>query len=517
MIETTDLWKAYSQGRDYLNSINLFDRVETCFDMVNGDQWKGLKFAGERPPQLNILLPIMKSATSLVGQNVMNIEYISQNYGENRPHLLAVCHSLNSYARKQWERLKMDKHNWEILQDAYIAGNSAYWFYDDRTSEKGRILCEILDTTNIMLADEAQQDIQKQPYILIAQRKPLETVKNMARRYGLDEKEIKNILPEGENSLEISSASHFDTCEKVTVIAKLWKENGTVHIMRGTKTVIIQPDTALEGISRYPIAMYVWKPRKGTARGDGDVWDKVPNQISINKSLFRMEQAVKNSAYPIKVYRKELMGENQLAKLNQPGAAIALKGMGEMGVNSIVSYLQPAAISPYAQTYWQDLITLTKGLSGSGDTLENVDPEQASGVAIQAVMEAKQMNVNMQTAAFRQFVEDIAWIWYEMFVAYNPEGIDVVEETADGIVKSHISQRELKGLKVDIRVDALPASQTYAAIKDSQLKSLLDKGQITFEEYVAALADDSQMPVQAFRKIVENRKNALGGGEIYEM
>ena len=57
MNEITDIWKDYQRGMDYLHSINLFDRVESCFDMVNGDQWKGLKYGKERPPQLNILLP----------------------------------------------------------------------------------------------------------------------------------------------------------------------------------------------------------------------------------------------------------------------------------------------------------------------------------------------------------------------------------------------------------------------------------------------------------------------------
>ena len=68
-----------------------------------------------------------------------------------------------------------------------------------------------------------------------------------------------------------------------------------------------------------------------------------------------------------------------------------------------------------------------------------------------------------------------------------------------------------------IRVDVLPSSSTHAAIKDSQLKELLDKGFITFEEYVSALAEDSNMPVEAFRKIVENRQHTQMGGAVNEM
>ena len=503
-INVTDIWKDYQRGRDYLNSINLFDKVETCFNMVNGDQWKGLKYGKERPPQLNILLPIMKSSTALVGQNVMNIEFTSMNYGAGREHLLEVTEMLNSHAKKTWERLKMDKLNWEILQDAFIAGNSAYWFYDDANAKEGKIMVEMLDTTNIMLGDEQQPDIQKQPYILVVQRKHIEDVKKLAKSCGIDEHDINSIIADSDTEMQINGDNEVQGSQKVTVIAKLWKKDGIVHIMRATKTVVIQPETAINGIKRYPIAMYTWKPRKGLARGDGDIWDKIPNQISINKSLFRMEQAVKNSAYPIKAYNRELMEDSQVAKLNQPGAAVAIKGnAGTIG--NAIGYLQPANISPYAKTYWQDLITLTRDLSGSGDNLENVNPEQASGAAIQAVMDAKLLNVNMQVAAFRQFVEDIAWIWYEMFVAYNPNGLDVVIETEQGDAVQTISQLELRALKVDIKVEALPSTATHSAIKDSQLKSLLDSGIITFEEYVSALADDSTMPVEAFRKIVEER------------
>lgn len=504
----TEIWKDYSRGRDYLNSVNLFDKVETCFNMVNGDQWKGLKYGKERPPQLNILLPIMKSSTALVGQNVMSIEYISQNYNENRNELLQVTDHLNSHARKTWERLKMDKLNWEILQDAFIGGNAAYWFYDDANVAEGRILVETLDTTNVLLGDEQQPDIQKQPYILIVQRMQVQDVRKLARGFNTDEHDIATIIPDTDTELQINGDNEVKGSEKVTVVTKLWKKDGGIHMMKATRSAIVQPDTVIGGLTRYPIAMYVWKPRKGLARGDGDIWDKIPNQISINKSLFRMEQAVKSAAYPIKVYKSELMQDNQLSKLNQPGAAVAVRGMGETSLSNIISYLQPANISPYAQTYWQELIRLTRDLSGSGDNLENVNPEQASGAAIQAVLDAKLMNVNMQVAAFRQFVEDIAWIWYEMFVAYNPNGIEVVEDGPEGPMKYIITQQQLKGLKVDIKVDALPSTATHAAIKDAQLKSLLDNGVISFEEYVSALAEDSQMPVEAFKKIVENRQQA---------
>lgn len=504
-MEVTQIWKDYEKGMDYLNNINLFSKAESCYNFVNGDQWKGLKYGAERPPQLNILLPMMKSSTALVGQNNMAINYLTMNYGANRQRLIDVCKLLNENAAKLWEKLKMDKYVWDILQEAYIAGDSFMYFYDDDTAEEGKILSEMLDTTNIMFGDEQQQDIQKQPYILVVQRKNVDEIKSFARKQGVNEDDIANIQSDDDTKLQINGEIEVKNDSKLTFISKLYKKDGAVYIARATKDLMIQPETELVGIKRYPIAKYTWKPRKGLARGDGDVWDKIPNQISINKSLFRLEQAVRSSSYPIKVYQSNAISASQVDKLSQPGANVSVNGTPGTSISEMIAYLQPANISSYAASYWQDLITLTRDLSGSGDNLENVNPEQASGTAIQAVRDAKTLNVNMQVAAYKQFVEDVALIWYEMLVAYNPNGVVMYKDDGTSQI---ITKTELEGLKVDIKIDVTPTDSTYSALRDYNLKALLDTNIISFEEYVGALGKDSTMPVAELETIVEERQAA---------
>lgn len=511
-MDAAQIWKEYQKGREYLSGINLFNKTEQCFNFVNGDQWNGLKYgAGERPPQLNILEPIMKNAVSLVGQNVMDIQYTSMNYGRQRKMLLGVCELLTDEAKKLWERLKMDTVGWNVLQDAFIAGDAFLYFYDDINAEDGRILCEPLISTNVMLADEQQPDIQKQKYVLIVQRKTVDEAKEMAREYGLPEDEISNIVADNDTELQVNGKTEVDKNSKLLVIAKLWKQDGVVHIARATRTVLIQPDTVINGMTRYPVAKFSWKVRKGLARGDGDIWDKIPNQISINKALFRLEQAIKASAYPVKAYREKALTPEQVKKLNQPGRAIAVSGNPMESLNNLLTYIQPANISPQAASYWQELIKLTRELAGAGDNLENVNPEQASGEAIRKALEAKEINVNNQVAAYRQFIEDIAWIWFEMTVAYNPNGLTIHFDQPDeyGQYSMVIPVWMLQGLDVDIKVDAIPSSHTHKAIKDSQLKDLLNAGMITFEEYVDSLGDDSTMPVEMLRKIIQARREAM--------
>lgn len=500
----TDIWREYQRGLEYLNGQGLYTRVEECVNFTNGDQWKGLKSGSERPSQLNILNPILKNSTALVGQNTMSIHYSSMNFGENRKLLCDVCDRLNLHAARTWERLKLDRIQWDVLQDAFICGDSLLYFYE----RDGDIAMEVLDTTNIMYADEQNPDIQEQPYLLIIQRRYVEDVKKEAKLNGISKSEIDLIQADNDTQYQVNGKVEVKNDKKLISIMKLWKEDGSVYIARSTKNVVYQKKTQIEGMTLYPIAKYSWKVLKGTARGMGDIWDKVPNQISINKSLYRFESSVKASAFPHKVYDARALDAEDIKKLSYPDSNIAVNDFSGQGVNNLIGYLQPANISSHARDFWQDLITLTRELSGAGDNLENINPEEASGAAINAARDAKALNVNMQVAAFRQFIEDIALIWYDLWVTYSPNGLEIIatdEQTGEDRLEV-IPQEILRELKIDVRIDVSPNNPYSKAAQDMGLRELFQMGAITFEEYVEALDDDSSMPKGKLEEILEKRK-----------
>ena len=505
-MELTQVWQEYQKGLDYLNSINLFDRVEKCHQMVSGDQWHGLKSGDERPAQLNILLPIMKNSTALVGQNTMTINYSSMNYDTDRKLMLEVCDKLNKHASRTWEKLKLDKYNWEVLQDAFTAGDKFYYFYDDGDEKSGEIKMQLIDTTNVMLADEQNSDIQEQPYILIVQRRYIEDVKKEAKKNKIPQDDIGNIIPDDDTTGQINGDNEVKGDNKLISIMKLWKLDGVIHVCRSTKTVVYQPDTVIDGLTRYPIAQYTWNPLKGTARGMGDIWDKIPNQISINKNLYRFESAIKSSAFPHKVYDRTAFADTDIKALSIPDSNIAVDDLQHVGVDKLIHYLQPANISPYAKDIWKDMIQQTRELSGAGDNLENINPEQASGAAINAAREAKQLNVNAQVASYKQFIEDIAMIWFDMWVAYNPNGLQIVIEDDGNETAETISPEQLQELKVDVRIDVSPNNPYSKMAQELGLKDLFTSQFITFDEYVEALDDDGVMPKAKLQDILEKRK-----------
>jgi len=517
-VDCTHIWKLYQAGKSYLSSENLFDRVEECHNMCLGDQWKGLKSGDARPAQLNVLLPIMKTATALVGQNNLNIYYSPMNLGAERKRLMSVCEKLNNHALKTWEHLKMDTMLWRVLQDAYIGGDSFVYFYDN----DGEIAVDQVDTTNIMFADEQNPTLQEQPYILIVQRRQVEDVKEEGKANGLNEAELAGIVPDDDTYGQINGETEVSLSKKCLCVMKLWKEDGVVWFAKTTKNVIYVPPTKIDGLTLYPIAGYTWKPMKGKARGVGDVWDKIPNQLSINKNLYRFESAVKTSAFPHKVYDAAAINATEVKKLSYPDSNIAVRDSSGKGVANLLSYLQPANISPYARDIWLEIINLTRDLSGSGDNLVNVNPEQASGSAIMAARSAKELNVNMQMAAYKQFVEDIALIWYDMWQAYNPDGLVIEKVSDDGndrlevigvimtddedIFSETISPEDMRTMRISVRIDVTAADAYSRAAQDASLKELFFNNVISFEEYVYALDDTSTMPKDKLTEILEERK-----------
>lgn len=84
-----------------------------------------------------------------------------------------------------------------MLRNAYISGTGILFTYWDDSIEtglyadnsrtkaiKGDIACEVLDVENVVFGDPNNDDIQSQPYIIIAQRRDYEEVRREARKTG---------------------------------------------------------------------------------------------------------------------------------------------------------------------------------------------------------------------------------------------------------------------------------------------------------------------------------------------
>lgn len=511
------VWREFENSKDYLEKFNYYANTEDCWRFYQGDQWHGLKapIGQDNPPILNFIKPAIKYKVGVVNANGYSINYTPQGYYEEYEANSEICEILNKFAQKEWERLKFDTKLWKHSTRAAITGDSyAYFVYNESTQQ---IDDSFIDNVSIHFADEQETDIQKQKYILIRERLLVSQIRKMAKENGVKEEELSLITADADTSQQIGDmAKHEVKLEdddgKTILLTRLWKDDkGYVHILKATENVIVKPDTPIlsmdgtRGLKNYPIAHLIWTEEYGGCRGQGDVLRLIDNQVEINKTNARYSIILKQFAFPHLIYDKSaLTSSDDVKALLRVGSTIGLDGNRITKINELINYLQPPALPADSFNYSNTLMSTTRELIGASDSVTGqINPERASGLAIQAVQDAAALPLTEQQANLKQFVEDIARIWIDMWSAYFGR-VSIAEENEGGMIET---VAELSNLNYVIKVDVSPANPYSKFSQEQTMLNLLSSGYINFEQYVNSLEDDSSAPKVKLQEIVnENKK-----------
>ncbi|MBR5559003.1 MAG: hypothetical protein IKU72_02005 [Oscillospiraceae bacterium] len=486
------IWQMYQMGLQHHRRHNLYDRSRRCHRFYEGDQWyaEGGGLEEENLPVYNFIEPVVNYKVATVAMQNMEIHYSDMGGRMGA----AFCDALDDYAARCWERQKMSARLWEVVREACITGESYLYFYDADLNH------QMVDSTAVFLADEQEPDLQKQRYILMMERLPVETVRREALRYGMSSEDAQEIRPDSDTPWWSTEQNQKSSGEgKCTSLLYLEKTEEGIQFCRATRNTVYQPMQTVPGLKLYPMVSFVWKRRYHSARGRGEVAPLIANQIEANKTLFRRLQAMKASAFPKPVY-VEGMVENP-EEVTAVGSPIRVREGSVQTVNEVFTYLSPTHISSDATLLQQELINQSRELASAGDAaLGNINPENASGAAISAVREAQAVPLNEQIAVCRQMVEDIALVWLDMLTAYYPTGLTETEQ------KRLPDRKMLKAMRMSVWVDVSPVDPYSRLAREQAVRSALQAGHITFEEYVKALDDRSSAPRQKFEEILNRRK-----------
>lgn len=512
----TEIWTLYEKGRDYCRTINMFDETDKNYRFYNGDQWAGVKLKGVEPVQLNFIKPIVRYKTGVLHSNLYAVNYSSQNFEnkEFRKNAERICEMLNKKASRIWEKDNLDVVNRTITKDAAI--NSEGLMYANWNATDKEVENEILKKNNIFYGNENDPDIQKQPYLLIKQRRPVIEVIEMARLEGASEKDIKLIKGDKDTFEESGEAAKLEIDDMCTLITKLWKQDGTVHYAKATRYCDVKKDTD-SGLTLYPVAHFLWEDLEGSARGNGEVKSLIPNQIEVNKTIMRRLIVAKSTAFPQKVVAIDKI-QNPSA-IGEIGGVVKVKGMNVDDVARVFTNIPPSQMSADVNLLQTELISTTRELAGAGDiTTGSVNPEDASGKAILAVQQASQQPLTEQTMSFKGFLEDLSKIWLDMITVYNPDGVKLEEEVQNeetGETTTEVidvPQEALQQLQASVKIDITPKGAFDKYAQEVSMENLLKGGYFNAERigelevYVSTLDDDSVMPKQKLEEAIENVK-----------
>ena len=226
--------------------------------------------------------------------------------------------------------------------------------------------------------------------------------------------------------------------------------------------------------------------------------------------------AVKQQAFPQKV--ADISKITNPEALDTVGATIKTQGQTVDDVRKVVGSIPPAQMSTDVAQLRYDLIQTSRDLAGAGDTATGqVDPESASGRAILAVQQASQAPMTEQKESFKAFIEDVAKIWLEYWMAHSEDGMDLEEEVTDengqkAIVIVHLSQKMLTELQATVKIDVTPKSVYDRFAQEQTIENFLVNGLFAperlneLEAYVDALDDDSVAPKQKLKEICESMR-----------
>ena len=512
-IRETPIWTLFEKGRNYHRQTGIYTDTDRNYRFYNGNQWEGAKLGDVEPVQKNFIKPIVKYKVSVIHDNLYAIVYSSQNYEnqEFQKQSGRYCDMLNRYASRVWEKDKMDFKGRRVTKDAAI--NDEGIMYVNFDPEKMYPINEIIKKNDVYWGNENDDEVQTQPYFLIRKRMPVVNAVELAESLGM-KSGFEFIIGDNDTFEESGEAAKLELDDMVTVVYKMYKQNGTVHYSVATRWVTIVEDQDT-GLSLYPIAHFNWEEKEGSARGEGEVRYLIPNQIEVNRTEVRRVLTVKYQAYPQKVADKSKIANPQA--LNTVGGVIWTNGAPVEDVHRIVGTIPPAQMSPDVKQLQEDLIQVTRDLAGAGDTATGqVNPESASGRAILAVQQASQAPMTEQKETYKNFLEDLARIWLEYLIVYSENGVNMEEvetdpATGEEVVQVvNVPQSVLEQLQATVKIDVTPKGVYDKFAQEQTIENLLLNGLFNAERvselsaYAEVLDDDSVAPKAKIKEAIEH-------------
>lgn len=529
LTEPKDIFGEYKKGTEFKNGIGehgITEQAKVNERFYTGDHWHGAKFGNDRPlVRRNLIKRIGDYKIAAVTSNPIAVNYTADGIpvmaedtqerkdirqamlGGTAPtetaagndEISVVMEAMSNYFNVTAERVKFDQITWQALRNSYTSGTGLIWCYWDELIEtglyvdseknvpiKGDMAVEVVDVEQVVFGDPNDDNVQRQPYIIIAQRLDIAQVKREAKRNGIKADEIEQIKPDKADMYNVNAGDRGEDepadSKRVTVLTKLWKEwddNGKYKLMctRVCERAVIKKPFDMK-ITLYPLAKMCWEPRRSCAYGDSEITHMIPNQIAVNRALSAEVWAMMTAGMPVTIVNGDIIREPYT---NTPGKVIKVYGSAEDMVNA-VRVVAPAPFNGQLINGINDLASNTLSDNGANDAaLGNIRPDNAS--AIIQLREASMAPMQVYMNRFYSMIEDVARIWADFwFHLYGDRSLKINDK--DGTHYFPFSAERYEKLVINAKIDVGASTLWSEAVVISTLDNLLANQLITFEQYL---------------------------------
>ena len=284
-------YKDFERCHNYLSANGYLEERREAIDFYLGKQWKKGRKGNLKIPRavFNICkLQIINKQANIVSVPV-SIKFYSNKQFQDTSF---VTH----FVKYLLKEMKHDKHRNKATLDALIKGTAVqHMFYDQLKygtygDFEGGVCEEILDFSNLAVANPHNKDVQAQEWVIIRSKKPFKALKTMLKG---DEVKIKALEREFKDDKGDTTETPIEDSEQVFTYLKYFRINGEVYHSLYTKSVEIYTKTPMN-----PNLISVKKVEKENK--EDSEWLRMPDN-ELEKNSPAEYQKTKFYRYPVNV------------------------------------------------------------------------------------------------------------------------------------------------------------------------------------------------------------------------
>lgn len=528
MNSPTQIWNQYQKGVEYLYNLdNFFERIRINEHFWDGKQWEGLETKNMPKPVFNVLQRAGKFMVSTIGSNDIAVNIVpfttlQDDIERMVPISKEVEHIIEVARMKEASKL--------VIRNAFVDGSGYMMQYFDPEVETGQlaqgaIKNQLVDCTNVFFGNPFSNDLQGQPYIIVALRQDVTQVRQEAMELGMSKEDALTISPDNEGlhvNEDIATnlvtvlikffkkkteyediETSVDPVTGEMISKKVTKVKNTVWFTKTTQTMVIKEPTDL-GYKRYPLACFGWDVIKNSYMYNSPMTSVIANQIFINKSFAIAQMYGLQSAFPKITFDKNKVQIDEFMNSVSPQAVAGLDLAGKF-----IDFIKIPDFSNNIIELAKETISQTKDMLGVTDaSLGNVRPDNTS--AILALQESSAVPLEIQKQNFYSFWEDV--VRNILDIISNDYGIRQVMTPDNQLAVVDFST--LKNMNYNLSVEIGNGAQFSEIAQMQTLDKLVQAGYITPDTYIDVVPSkyipQKSKLLRSYQEMMA-QMNAMGG------
>lgn len=491
--QVSKCWELYRAGKDYMARLGLNETVKENVDFYEGRQWAAPTRTTRNMPRpvVNMVKFVCRNKRAKLTLTPVKLLFRCENN-------VALGEKFGEFAAYLMKEMRLKELDSRAIKDGLVKGSYCYHFYwddncvDTLGMERGAVRCELVDPLQVFFADPKESDEQKQEWVMIATRMPVEKALELAD----EDADTSLIVPDEDDSDPQGS-------RLCTVLTRYFRADDEVFCERALKRTMLNkarplsPDMTWKKVNGevveytkqkatlYPVVFGSYEERDKSIYGISEVEGIVPNQKIINHILGMEALAIQNVAWGKYVVTKDALRGQQIS--NEPGEVLVDHSAGGNGIRK----LEHPSLASTPLYFVDSLANLTRVVTGSSEVMTGEQLNNMSGTAIAALQAQANQPIEEQRERFWRVKERQGKVLAQCCRLYYDKKLWYSEQEDGQSELKLFDADEYRDIELAVTVQACTGTSSTTASDISLLETLFARGAIDAVTFVDAYPEEA--------------------------